>query len=154
VRTYVALPGPLVEIAQLVGNITRWEPARRLVVHLLESGSEGPSETRRRSMRWASVAEANGEPGRVSRAWAYGRDAYGITAEAMAAVAARLGAGQGGATGVVAPAEAVDAASLLDDLSEAADVRWSVRVATSDDRYTRPGPGAYGASRPRRTDRS
>lgn len=153
VRTYIALPGPLVDVTQLIGNLSRWEPARTLVVRLLERGPEGPSEARRRSVRWACVAEANGEPGRVARAWAYGHDAYGVTAEAMAAVAARLEAGLGGATGVVAPAEVVDAASLLDDLSEAADLRWSVRVPTSADEPTRRGY-ADGADRPSRTDRS
>ncbi|MDP8929416.1 MAG: saccharopine dehydrogenase NADP-binding domain-containing protein [Actinomycetota bacterium] len=151
VRSYLALPGPLVEITQLIGNVTRWEPVRAVVARLLESGPEGPSESRRRSLRWACVAEANGQPGRVARAWAYGRDAYGLTAEAMAAVAVQLNSGLGGATGVVAPAEAVDPASLLDDLSDATDLRWSVRLPTSEDASARPRRDE--SARPRRDTR-
>lgn len=141
VRTYVALPGPLVDVAQLIGNLARWAPARAVFARLLESGAEGPGESRRRSVRWACVAEAKDEPGRVARAWAYGRDPYGLTAEAMAAIADRLGAGLGGAAGVVAPAEAVDPGSLLDDLAGVTDLRWSVRMPTSNDAHaTGPSP--------------
>ncbi|MFN2555372.1 MAG: saccharopine dehydrogenase NADP-binding domain-containing protein [Nitriliruptorales bacterium] len=133
VRSYIALPGPLLDLTQLIANLARWEPARVAATRLLERGPEGPGEKGRQSVRWACVAEAEGATGEVARAWAYGRDPYGLTAEAMAAAAERLVAGLGEATGCVAAAEALDPAGLLDDLADATGLRWSVRTSASDD---------------------
>lgn len=128
VRTYLAVPGPLAELLQFGANLARWGPAARLFDRLLSAGPEGPSDRDRRSQRFAAIAEVVGTDGSLARAWMTGRDVYGFTAEAMALVADRLRRGDVGARGVVAPAEVGDAEALLDELSDVAGVRWSVKA--------------------------
>lgn len=128
VRSYISIPGPLAEAAKLLTTVARWEPAGRFLRAILTAGPEGPSESDRRNQRWACIAEAVGDDGNIARAWAYGRDIYGFTAQAMAAVAERLAAGRARTVGVASPAEALDAEDLLDDLSDATDMRWSVQA--------------------------
>ncbi|HEX2027839.1 MAG TPA: saccharopine dehydrogenase NADP-binding domain-containing protein [Nitriliruptorales bacterium] len=130
VRTYVAVPGVLADLGQIVSAVARWGPVASALRRVLAAGPEGPSEAARRRVRWACVAEVTGEDG-VARAWAYGHDVYGLTAEAMSAVAHRLLTGEAHATGVVAPAEAFAADELLDDLAAHSDLRWSVRAPGS-----------------------
>lgn len=72
-------------------------------------------------------------PIHIARAWAYGTDIYGFTAETLAAGAARLLEGDTPA-GVVAPAEAFDPESFLDDLAGTAGIRWHVRRAPDETR--------------------
>lgn len=128
VRSYLAMPGGLAEGAKLVTTLGRFRPASRIIRSVLTAGPEGPSADDRRRQRWACIAEAVGEDGALARAWAYGRDIYGLTGHAMAAVAERLADGRSQAVGVVSPAEALDAEELLDDLADAADLWWSVRA--------------------------
>ncbi|MDP9023214.1 MAG: saccharopine dehydrogenase NADP-binding domain-containing protein [Actinomycetota bacterium] len=126
VRSYVAIPGVVADLAPLGKRLLGWAPARALLDRLLAAGPEGPSPARRRQTRWACAAEVVGANGDVARAWAHGRDVYGFTAEAIATVVARLVAGDAHAHGVVAPAEAFEAADLLDELAAVAGIRWSV----------------------------
>lgn len=126
VRTYLAIPGVLAELVQSLSVTAGWPPARRLLRRVLLAGPEGPTPERRRAVRWACVAEAVGEDGEVAHAWAAGRDIYGFTAEAMAAVAHRL-AGGTEVTGVIAPAQVTAPTSLLDDLAVTTGLRWTVR---------------------------
>lgn len=127
VGTYFALPTAFAELGQFLANLVRFEPVRRTVRRVLSAGPEGPSREAREDTRWGCVAEVRGADGEVARAWAYGHDIYGFTAEAMALAACRLAGGDRGAAGVVAPAEAFDAGTFLDDMAAVTDLRWSVR---------------------------
>lgn len=130
VRTYVAMTGAASEMTQLVGNLARWAPARRRLERLV-AGRGRPEEPAadavRHAARWACVAEAAGG-GELGRAWAYGRDPYGLTAEAVVTVAQRVLAGTA-AAGVIAPARVDAADQILDDLAARTDLRWT-RVRT------------------------
>lgn len=135
VGTYLALPGVLTDLGQVAARAAAVEPVQRVLGRLLRLGPEGPSESRRERTRWACVAEAvaprpddataDAQPA-VARAWAHGRDVYGLTGEIVALGAARLVREAPRVTGVVAPAEAFDAAGFLDELADAAGVVWSV----------------------------
>lgn len=127
VGTYFALPTAFAELGQFLANLVRFEPVRRTVRRALTAGPEGPSREARQDTRWGCVAEVRGADGEVARAWAYGHDIYAFTAEAMASAACRLAGGDRGAAGVVAPAEAFDAGTFLDDMAAVTDLRWSVR---------------------------
>jgi len=131
VRTYLAIPGWQAEAIQLLGSAARWAPLRRRVTAMLEGGSDGPSQTRRRTTRWGCVAEARGHDG-IARAWAYGHDLYGLTATAMVVVGEALLAGDV-QPGVVPPAMVAAPGALLDRIAARSDLRWSV---------ARPDPSA------------
>ena len=72
----------------------------------------GPPEEARAGARFAVVAEARGPAG-GRRVTLTGSDMYLLTARALVAGASLLLAGEGRASGVVAPAEAFDARRLL-----------------------------------------
>lgn len=124
VRTYLAIPGWQAEAIQVLGAVARWGPVRRRMSTLLERGSDGPSEQRRRTTRWGCVAEARGRDG-VARAWAYGHDLYGLTATAMVVVGEALLDG-GVRPGVIPPASVAAPGDLLDRIAARSDLRWSV----------------------------
>jgi short subunit dehydrogenase-like uncharacterized protein len=124
VRTYLAMPGWQAEATQVLGAAARWGPLRRRLTAVLERGSGGPSEERRRTTRWGCVAEARGRDG-VARAWAYGHDLYGLTATAMVVVGEALVEGGVGA-GVVPPAAVGAPGEVLDRIAARSDLRWSV----------------------------
>jgi short subunit dehydrogenase-like uncharacterized protein len=124
VRTYLAIPGWQAEAVQLVGNVARWGPARRVVTSVLSRGSAGPSPERRRQTRWGCVAEVEGADG-VARAWAYGHDLYGLTATAMVAVGETILGGHA-PPGVTPPASLGPPGDLLDVIAARSDLRWSV----------------------------
>ncbi len=132
VRSYLALTTAAAEGLQLLGNAARWAPLRRAVTRVLDRGARGggPDAEVRARTRWACVAEAAGDD-ELGRAWAYGTDPYGLTAEAMVSVAERLLAGDAPA-GVVPPATVGAPGDLLDDLAARSDLRW--RRARSDHR--------------------
>lgn len=124
VRTYLAMPSWRAELAQFSANASRWDAARRRVVGRLERERPAPSATRRAGLRWAVVAEvADGDA--VARAWANGHDPYEVAAQAAVAVAERI-LGNGAPAGVLAPAQVTDPRQLLDGLSAATDLRWSL----------------------------
>ncbi len=106
VRSFVRAPasarrlGPLLPLAA---------PLVRLVARF---AAVGPSEEARAGARFAVVAEARGPAG-GRRVTLTGSDMYLLTARALVAGAALLRAGEGRASGVVAPAEAFDARRLL-----------------------------------------
>ena len=131
VRTYMAMPSIAAEGLQLAGAVARWAPANRVMRRVLVLGPEGPSPAQRAATRWACVAEVLGADAQVARAWANGHDVYGFTAEALALAAARLVEGGARAAGVLAPAEAFDSESVLDELADTAGLRWSVTSTTT-----------------------
>jgi short subunit dehydrogenase-like uncharacterized protein len=87
---------------------------------------EGPQEDARRGERFAFVAEAVGEDGRLARGVIEGTDIYGITA-VMAVEAAQRLVRDGAPAGVLAPAQAFDPADFLATLATHG-VRWSVEL--------------------------
>jgi predicted dinucleotide-binding enzyme len=121
VRSYVAVPSTTAELLQAAGNLARWEPARRRLVARLERGARRP---RPDAIRWAVVAEVEGEDG-VARGWANGHDADLATALLVEAVVASILAGQA-EPGVIPPARAGRPRELLDAVAGASSVRWSV----------------------------
>lgn len=125
VRSYLALPAVLGEVMQAMGSLARFAAVRRLARRLLTAGPAGPSPALRAATRWGCVAEAADESGRVARAWAYGRDIYGLTAEILAAAAERLDDGRDHPRGTLAPAQVLDPAGFLDELASVSDLRWS-----------------------------
>ena len=127
VGTYFALPSALAEAGQFTARLARFEPVQDVVRRLLTLGPQHPSESTREGTRWGCVAEVRGEDGRIGRAWAYGHDIYGFTAEMMALAAERLAAGDSRSVGASAPAEVFPAAEVLDELAVVTDLRWSVR---------------------------
>lgn len=127
VGTYFAVPTALAELGQFVASLSRLGPLERSIRRLLALGSEGPSQEAREATRWGCVAEVQDAGGEVARAWAYGHDIYGFTAEAMAHAAQRLARGDVSEVGVAAPAEAFDPGRFLDEMADLTDLRWSVR---------------------------
>ncbi|WP_399880450.1 hypothetical protein ACGH7X_01065 [Streptomyces sp. BBFR51] len=84
----------------------------------------GPEPDDRKAMRWAFAAEVTGAGGRRARGVVHGCDAYGATAVVAVEASRRLVA-QGAPAGVLAHAEAFDAAGFLDVLGDHG-VEWSV----------------------------
>lgn len=123
VRTYLALPSLGAELLQAASGWARRPGIGDLLGRWLQLPGD-PTPDRRSATRWACVAEA-ADGDRVSRAWAYGSDLYGLTAHAMVAVAERLVRG-GVPSGVLAPAQVEAADVLLDDLAGRTGLRWSV----------------------------
>ena len=106
VRSYIRAPA----LAAKTGGVGRLAaPLVRLASRL---GPSGPSEESRRKSRFAVVAEARG-PGGEGRAVLTGSDVYGLTALLVVRGAEALLAGEARGTGVLAPAEAFDARTLV-----------------------------------------
>ncbi|HYQ69847.1 saccharopine dehydrogenase family protein [Actinophytocola sp.] len=78
---------------------------------LVEQLPEGPAESHRRAGRWIIAVEAVGDEGRA-RGVVHGADTYGTTAVTAVEAARRLVA-DGAAPGLLAPAQAFDAADFL-----------------------------------------
>ncbi|MEU1791965.1 saccharopine dehydrogenase NADP-binding domain-containing protein [Streptomyces sparsogenes] len=104
-----------------------YELFARLSPELAEQVPEGPTAAQRQSMRWAFAVEVLGADGRSARGEVRGSDAYGTTA-VIAVEAARRLAADGAPAGVLAPAQAFDAAGFLDFLGDHG-VSWSVSDA-------------------------
>jgi short subunit dehydrogenase-like uncharacterized protein len=90
---------------------------------MVESLPEGPRADLRQAGRFTLVAEVDGDLGRA-RGVVEGSDTYGTTAVVVVEAARRL-LGDGAKGGVLAPAQAFDAADFLDFLGPYG-VRWSV----------------------------
>jgi len=107
VRSYLRAPA----LAARAGGIGRLAvPLVRLAARF---GPSGPSEASRRKSRFTIVAEATGSGGR-GRTVLTGSDVYGLTALLIVRGAEALLAGEArGGGGVLAPAEAFDARTLL-----------------------------------------
>jgi Uncharacterized conserved protein len=90
----------------------------------------GPTEEERRTQRFTYVLDAVAADGRRARGVVRGTDTYGTTAVIAVESALRLAAGAA-KPGVLAPAQAFDAAGLLDHLT-AHGLRWSVEVRPAD----------------------
>lgn len=131
VRTYVALTGWRSELLQFTGNLARFEAARERLTRRIARVRPPMGEQRRAAIRWAAVAEANGQDG-VARAWAYGRDPYRLTA-AGALACVELLRDAACPSGLISPAELCPPAELLDRLTVRTDLRWSI---------SRPDPDA------------
>jgi short subunit dehydrogenase-like uncharacterized protein len=78
---------------------------------LIEQLPEGPAEAHRQAGRWIIAVEAVGDDGQA-RGVVHGADTYGITA-VIAVEAARRLVADGARPGVLAPAQAFDAADFL-----------------------------------------
>lgn len=98
---------------------------------LVESLPEGPTENLRRAARFILVADAAGDGGRA-RGMIEGTDTYGTTAVTVVEAAHRL-VTDAAKPGVLAPAQAFDAADFLDSLAPQG-VRWSVGAGTAPGR--------------------
>lgn len=97
-----------------------------LTPEMVESMPEGPPEEARRNVRFLLVADVDGRSG-SARGVVEGNDTYGTTAVVAVELARRLAA-FGAASGVLAPAQAVDAAGFLDALAPHG-VHWSVTAS-------------------------
>ncbi|HUP31804.1 MAG TPA: NAD(P)H-binding protein [Gaiellaceae bacterium] len=106
VRSYLRAPA-LAARAGGIGGLAA--PLVRLAARF---GPSGPSEASRRKSRFTIVAEATGAGGR-GRAVLTGSDVYGLTALLIVRGAEALIAGEARGNGVLAPAEAFDARTLL-----------------------------------------
>lgn len=91
---------------------------------MAEQVPEGPTAAQRKAMQWAFAVEVLGVDGRHARGEVRGFDAYGTTA-VIAVEAARRLAADGAPAGVLASAQAFDAAGFLDFLGDHG-VSWSV----------------------------
>lgn len=121
VRSYVALPSWRAELLQAGANLGRWAPARRRLARRFERGA---SRRRPSPVRWAVVAEVEGEDG-LARGWANGHDADLATALLVVAILDAILAGDV-ELGVVPPSSAGAPRALLDAVAGASTVRWSV----------------------------
>jgi uncharacterized protein YbjT (DUF2867 family) len=134
VRTYLAMPTWRAELAQFQASAARWDRVRRTLVGRLEQGRAEPSASRRAGLRWATVAEVQGQEG-VARAWAYGHDPYVLTARVACEVVERIRTGRA-PVGVLTPTQVGAPPELLDALAADTDLRWSVARPES----ARPDP--------------
>ena len=126
VRTYESLPGWRAELLQARANLARSAWGYRVLARRLGARGAAPGPAIRAGQRWGCVAELAGG-GALGRAWAYGHDPVGVTAEIATELAVRLSRvtavpGQGGAR---APAQVTDPGELLDAVAEVTDLRWS-----------------------------
>jgi short subunit dehydrogenase-like uncharacterized protein len=113
-----AAAAPLLALLYPAFTLALRTPLHALAEPLLARFPEGPSEERRRAARFTIVALAHGEDGRTRRAIVRGGDVYGLTAvTAVHGAALTAAAGYDGA-GVLAPAQAFDAAAFLEALKE------------------------------------
>ncbi|MBB4663155.1 saccharopine dehydrogenase family protein [Conexibacter arvalis] len=116
---------PLVPLLAPAVTLALRTPLGRLVDAVVDRLPEGPPEERRRAARFAVVAVARGEDGRVRGGTVTGSDVYGLTAATVVEGAVRLRAGDHAAVGVLSPASAFDAAGFLDALAPAG-VGWAL----------------------------
>ncbi|MFD8481427.1 saccharopine dehydrogenase family protein [Kitasatospora sp. NPDC059673] len=121
--TAFALPGvvtvPRHVTARRVHSAIRADVAAlfaSLTPEVIDSVPEMVSDEARANGRWLMMAEATGRDGEIARGWVTGPDGYGLTAVIAAEGARRLAAG-GTPPGVLAPAQAYDAADFLDFLA-------------------------------------
>jgi short subunit dehydrogenase-like uncharacterized protein len=106
VRSYIRAPA----VAAKVGGLGK--VAAPLVRAASRFGPAGPSPESRRKSRFTVVAEARGRGGE-GRTVLEGSDVYGLTARLIVVGAQALAAGEARGTGVLAPAEAFEARSLI-----------------------------------------
>jgi short subunit dehydrogenase-like uncharacterized protein len=106
VRSYIRAPA----VAARAGGLGRL--AAPFVRAAGRFGPSGPSEVSRRKSRFTVVAEAKGSGGE-GRAVIEGSDPYGLTALLIVRGAEALLAGEARGSGVLAPAEAFDAHTLV-----------------------------------------
>lgn len=125
VRTGLALRSSSAELLQGLGQLARHrtQPDGWPLLVPRRAADRGTA-----GERWALVAEVATRDTEVVRGWAYGRDRHELTAQVVAAVAARLGRAGPDAfpAGQVGVAELVDATEVLDDLAARTQLRWSV----------------------------
>lgn len=127
VGTALALRSSSAELLQGLGNAVRVDRAADLV----RRRAARPGRDRGTSgERWAVVVEVTTPRGQTVRAWAYGHDRHGLTADVVALLAPRIATADASETGVpVGPTEVMAAEPLLDALAASTDLRWSVTVA-------------------------
>jgi short subunit dehydrogenase-like uncharacterized protein len=92
-------------------------PLRRGLEPLLARSPEVPSESSRARVAFTVVALAHGDDGRTRRGVATGGDVYALTAATAVHGAALMAEDGYDRAGVLAPAEAYDAAAFLDALA-------------------------------------
>ncbi len=117
---YLALPTWRAEILQAYGNTSRHNAIRRIVDAVSPQGLELLDDDVRAATSWAVVAEV-ADGATVSRAWAHGRDPYGVAGRLALAL---LDATTTARSGVLAPAQAAEPAAMLDALAATTSLRW------------------------------
>lgn len=94
---------------------------------VIDAMPDGPTGQARRTQRFSCVIDATTADGQAIRGLVQGNDTYGTTA-AIAVEAARRLAADGAKPGVLAPAQAFDAADFLEFLMLHG-LRWSISVS-------------------------
>jgi len=120
VETFAGTPkaAPLVPLVAPGLALALRSPLKAALEPLLARFPEGPSEASRARVRFTVVARAHGEDGRTRRGVATGGDVYALTAATVVLGAALMAEPGYDRVGVLAPAEAYDAAAFLDALAE------------------------------------
>ncbi|MFE3187410.1 saccharopine dehydrogenase family protein [Nocardia sp. NPDC059240] len=95
-----------------------------LTAEVAETIAEIPDPQALAESHWLMLAEATAVDGRRARGWVTGFDPYAVTA-VIAVEAARRLVADGAPAGTLAPAQAFEAASFLDQLATAG-VKWQV----------------------------
>jgi short subunit dehydrogenase-like uncharacterized protein len=95
-----------------------------VTAQMIDGLPEGPDEDARARQRFTYLVDASGTGGERARGIVRGPDTYGTTA-VIAVEAARRLVADGAAHGVLAPAQAYDAASFLDFLGHHA-ITWAI----------------------------
>ncbi|MEU8899853.1 saccharopine dehydrogenase NADP-binding domain-containing protein [Nocardia sp. NPDC048505] len=115
---------PVRTVRGAVEESTRALFATPLTDDMIAALPVGPDPARRAAGTWTIVLDAVAVDGRRARGVVSGVDTYGTTARTAVGAAVRLAAGPA-AAGVLAPAQAFDAAEFLAELASSG-VRWSI----------------------------
>jgi short subunit dehydrogenase-like uncharacterized protein len=99
-------------------------PVQAALGRAIQRLPEGPGEGRRARQEWVILVEVDPGRGRQRGVYARGVDPYGVTAEILARVAARVLRGRHRATGVVSPAQAFEPEELLGSLADLG-IEWA-----------------------------
>lgn len=126
VHTYEAMAGWRAELLQARASIASSSPGRRWLQRRLARRDRPVTAPARAEEPWGCVAEVAGEVV-LGRAWAYGRDPIGVTAEIAVELALRLTGTsrqqlRGGPT---APSQVAPPSALLDAVADRGGLRWS-----------------------------
>jgi len=125
VHTYEAMPGWRAELLQARASVAGSAGGRRWLQRRLARRPTRAAADRSEE-RWGCVAEVAGVAV-LGRAWAYGLDPVGVTAEVAVELTLRVMGAPGGqlGRGLIAPSQVADAGALLDAVADRCGLRWS-----------------------------